>query len=79
MREKSLGKRDQITLVLKMVQAKYDPKHTLNFRESECQKKKKNPVTEDKFYYRKENCERKQFSEVGSTQKCHYDGAKDET
>lgn len=40
MREKSLGKRDQITLVLKLVQTKYDPTHTLNFRESECQKKK---------------------------------------
>lgn len=37
-REKIIGIKGQITLVLKMVQAKYEPTHTLNFRDTESQK-----------------------------------------
>ena len=36
--KKIIGIKSQITLVLKMVQAKYEPTHTLNFRDIECQK-----------------------------------------
>jgi len=38
---------------------------------------KANPVTKDKLYYRKGHCERKQFSEVRSNQKCSYNDIKD--